>query len=101
MTEKLRPLVRSGSLVGRGDECALLCPGAATGAHQVNRTRVTDAMLGFLRVAAMGQIGPITCEADRHGLGKGGVDISVDGSPKIGGGSEAKVAGKGCYQGKW
>ena len=51
---------------------------------------------GCAKVSPKGQIGPETLALDKLGL-----ELDVHGSPKIGGGAEAKLAGKGCIQGKF
>lgn len=57
---------------------------------------------GCLSATGKGQIGPITAEVNDSGdLSKAGLDLDVEGAPKIGGGAEAKIAAKGCVQGKW
>ncbi len=57
---------------------------------------------GCLSATGKGQIGPITAEVNDAGdLAKAGLDLDVDGAPKIGGGAEAKIAAKGCIQGKF
>lgn len=52
---------------------------------------------GCFSASPKGQLGPITFEP-----GKGGLDLDlVEAAPKIGAGAEAKIAGKGCVQGKF
>jgi hypothetical protein len=57
---------------------------------------------GCLSALGRGQIGPITAEIDGSGSpSKAGLDLDVEGAPKIGAGGEAKIAAKGCIQGKF
>ena len=57
---------------------------------------------GCLGATGKGQLGPITAEIDSSGdPSKAGLDLDIEGSPKIGGGAEAKIAAKGCVQGKF
>jgi RHS repeat-associated protein len=51
---------------------------------------------GCLKATPKTKLGPVTIEPNKTGL-----DVEVEGAPKIGGGAEAKIAAKGCIQGKF